>query len=586
MKKLFCFIFSIMIMLSACIPAYASSGVEISLDTNSISSSSPTQYGINLDGMPSSNLVANGSFEDSTKAWQFPNDEGTYSTNNPISKNNKTFCVIDVDKSYILKNTCYDGASFVKDNKYEFSFYARNVSFEGTISVWLDSDKNRSEATQLSTAGISKNSWTRFSAELTATETEVGSLAIEFDGSGTIEIDFVALEETTSYGFKEDTWKGFGLQDKVWTALQNINPAFLSFSLSEPIWKNTIGPAAERKNSELGCHEYLQLCKDLDSVAIPVINTKKYKANTSKFTNYKQDILDLIEYANSSSDTSYYGSLRASNGSVEPFNLKYIQLIGDGERYNEIKNAITSKYSDITVLGNNDITVIENSNRDIAGTLENIRSTLASGEFVMYGNCFDDLIKISADKISYSTTYLAQMLIANNQGSKLIDVNVRAENVDIQNEITFDSSKNSFFISLVNSGSSFEAIIDTAKLDDVTSASIQYVNDGYLSSYNDLDKQYVAPNEKNLEFNSEENYIKAKIPENSVCVIRITFNGANADSLFSLPDAMSYKTKNYVPPVLIAVIVSLALAIPLGSIIGFVLYRKVISKKAKERSNE
>ena len=77
---------------------------------------------------------------------------------------------------------------------------------------------------------------------------------------------------------------------------------------------------------------------------------------TDKFKNYVQDVFDLIEYANGDSKTTYFGSLRAQNGSVQPFEMKYIQIGGDnyGEAYwrnfAEIKKAVNEKYPDITVV--------------------------------------------------------------------------------------------------------------------------------------------------------------------------------------------------------------------------------------------
>lgn len=77
---------------------------------------------------------------------------------------------------------------------------------------------------------------------------------------------------------------------------------------------------------------------------------------TDEFKNYVQDVLDLIEYANGDSKTTYFGSLRAQNGSAQPFEMKYIQIGGDnyGEAYwrnfAEIKKAINEKYPDITVV--------------------------------------------------------------------------------------------------------------------------------------------------------------------------------------------------------------------------------------------
>lgn len=587
MKRISCFILTLILATSVCFTAYAEASnckFDISVDNNAVSDNKPTGYGINLDGLSSSNLIENGSFENDDKGWKFGAPEYTYGTSNPMNENNPTYNVITVDKSYVLENNCYGGISFVKDGSYEFSFYVRNVDFEGTISVYLNGDKNKNEINQLSTAGISNNSWTKSTTEITAVSDEVGNFAISFEGEGTIEIDFVSLVEKDSYGYDNPNWKGYGIRQNMFSALKNAKPAFLSFSVSEPSWKNTIGSPYEREKSELGYHEFLQLSKDLNAIAIPSIYANKYSSDSDQFTNYKQDILDLIEYANANWATSFFGSQRASNGSQEPFNLKYVQLVGEGKQLDEIKKAIENKYSNITVLSESDIAVIENEKNDLGATLDNAISSINSNSFVMYGNTFEDFIKLSSNDVSYSANYFAQMLLSNNQGSRLLDYSLNSSIVDCQSAVTIDQSKNAIFVSIVNKGSAFDSVIRTDKLDGVTSASIQYVSDGYLSAYNDFGKQYIAPSEKQLEVN--DGYIEAKIPQNSVSVVRITFNNANSDVLFSLPETINLKSKNYVPPVIIAVIIALAVAIPVGSICGFVLYKKVISRKSKEDINE
>lgn len=86
------------------------------------------------------------------------------------------------------------------------------------------------------------------------------------------------------------------------------------------------------------------------------LDTIALKPGTAQWDAYVQDLLDLIEYANGDAETTYWGALRAANGSEEPFNLKYIGLGNENwgeiyERnfralYKEIKKA----YPDITVI--------------------------------------------------------------------------------------------------------------------------------------------------------------------------------------------------------------------------------------------
>ena len=86
------------------------------------------------------------------------------------------------------------------------------------------------------------------------------------------------------------------------------------------------------------------------------MNSVSLTPNTEEFTNYAQDILDLIEYANGDSKITYWGSQRAKNGHDLPFELKYIQIGGDGygevyrRNFEALKEIINEKYPDIKVI--------------------------------------------------------------------------------------------------------------------------------------------------------------------------------------------------------------------------------------------
>lgn len=86
----------------------------------------------------------------------------------------------------------------------------------------------------------------------------------------------------------------------------------------------------------------------LDSIAL--------RPGTPEWDAYVQDILDLIEYANGDATTTYWGALRAANGSEEPFNLKYIGLGNEnwGEIYErnfrELYKEVKKAYPGITVI--------------------------------------------------------------------------------------------------------------------------------------------------------------------------------------------------------------------------------------------
>ena len=150
-------------------------------------------------------------------------------------------------------------------------------------------------------------------------------------------------------------------------------------------WKETIGPLHERKGLRniwgyhqsrgLGYYEFFQLCEDLGCEPLPVVPAAVPCQNSAvdpvlgggqqngipfgpAFEQYKQDVLDLIEWANGDPKTSTWARKRAEAGHPKPFNLKYIgigneDIISDtfAVRYIKLIEAVKAKYPEITVCG-------------------------------------------------------------------------------------------------------------------------------------------------------------------------------------------------------------------------------------------
>lgn len=481
MKKTIAFLTTIILAVTMlAFPAQASENITLTVSSKDASRDiSDKLYGAFIedisyacDGGLVSNLVNNNSFEyqfNKTTAWQSDGIEFSVKDGElALNENNPSYAQITVDGSGSLTNLGYTelydyktydidekkaktaDMGFKKDVDYDFSCYINNRDFNGTVSVFLDSGSNRLNVTQLD---ISKcgSVWSKLTATLPSVAKEDGGLTIEFDGSGTLLLDFVSLVPTDSHGYGTDEWKYTTLREDLYTALEQMNPGFIRFpggclaegdSLDHLYdWKETIGPLEERtqfynlwrddagrdyiNTMAMGYHEYFQLCRDLQAEPLPILNVgltcqaraayddyvaaleknsmtdeewQDYLTNTKnideqdteerdEFTEYidslniksqddfeayldtialrpgtdewdayVQDILDLIEYANGDATTTYWGALRAANGSAEPFDLKYIGLGNENwgevyERnfralYEEVKKA----YPDITVI--------------------------------------------------------------------------------------------------------------------------------------------------------------------------------------------------------------------------------------------
>jgi alpha-L-arabinofuranosidase len=782
-KKILSFIMSLAVIFSCGnITAYAKGDTTLNISYSNIGHNvSDTLYGISLedasyagDGGLVSNLVCNNSFEYTAKpdyAWEFGNVSPVLSTSEPINSNNPSYQTLTVDGKGIIKNLgfteLYDYKTYKYSDKgatsadmgfeegvsYDFSCYVKNVDFNGTISVYLDSKNNSSNVVQLSTSNISTKSWSKLSTTLKSSATEDGALAIEFDGTGSISIDFVSLVPKTAHGYGTEEWKYVTLREDLFEAIQNLNPSFIKFPggcLAEGdelsniySWKNTIGELVSRQQfknhyanddngnyynntNSMGYHEYFQLCEDVGAIAIPVVSAgitcqsnndydtylnaykkismsddewKSYLVNslgydendsegissytdyitslginsqtdfekyldtialrpdTDDFNNYAQDILDLIEYANGDSNATYWGALRSANGHSEPFNVKYIQIGSDnwGDVYNRnfdaLKKIINEKYPDIVVIAStdsnyeSDITenysdiiidehynvsdddMIANNDRydsyDRDGlpvivseysavpsgfgtmiTKNNIWSAVVEAGFMTGFERNSDIVTMS----SYATTlaklnansndenmiwfdsqdivltpnYYTQMLFSNNVGTKYIDTEL--SNDSINQSVTVDEDKQVVYIKLVNSGTAQNITVNLDGFDDVNYVSNQTISNGYKSASNELDKQRVAPEDVEIDIESNSFTVSAKA--NSVNVIRVAYGDNTGDSLYQLPDNISYDTKNYFPVGTKILLVCVIASIPLGAVIGYMLYVKVISKKKKGRKND
>ena len=326
MKKALCVLAILAILLGVTTPAYAANNILTVSKNNTSHSVSDRLYGIFLedisyacDGGLVSNLVNNGSFEMEERGetgWTFSNITAVLSGSNPMSKSNPTYQSLTIDGNAEITNIGFPelykyktyeyneelagkaDMGFKKGEFYRFSCYVRNVDFEGTISVCLNSKSNKYNTVQLSD-NISANKWTKLTANLKSNATEDGGLTIKFEGKGTVNLDFVSLVPKNSYGFEDSQWKYVCLRSDLVDALKNLNPSFLRFPggcLAEGTrldnlysWKDTIGPLEERpqsanlwsnfyngnyynNTSAMGYHEYFQLSEDVGAEPIPILN--------------------------------------------------------------------------------------------------------------------------------------------------------------------------------------------------------------------------------------------------------------------------------------------------------------------------
>ena len=211
-----------------------------------------------------------------------------------------------------------------------------------------------------------------------------GKLLVIFEGAGKIDVDRISL-------FPTDTWKdrSGGLRADLVQKLADLHPGFLRFPggcivegnqlVHRYQWKHTIGPLQDRELVQsiwaddvpdrqtpdymesfgLGFYEYFQLCEDIGAVPLPILNCgmscqfdAAEVAPISELDPYIQDALDLIEFANGDT-TSTWGAKRAALSHPAPFHMTLLGVGNENwgpqyaERLDLFTRAIKAKYPDV-----------------------------------------------------------------------------------------------------------------------------------------------------------------------------------------------------------------------------------------------
>lgn len=310
----------------------------------------------------------------------------------PIHENNCHYATLHCGS---MVNEGFDGISLKKDDLYYFYAKARLSGNDKSskLKIILRDDKGNPVAEK--TLSVKGKGWQDIKATLVPNkDVRNGSIEILNLGNPT-DLDLISL-------FPKNTFKNRknGLRADIAQTIADISPRFVRFpggcvAHGNGIenmydWKGSIGPLEARKplrnswnyhqSRGLGYYEYFLFCEDIGAEPLPVIaagvpcqNSDGRHSNSEeeilrygqqngikmeKMTQYVQDALDLIEYANGDAKNSVWGKKRAEAGHPEPFNLKYLGVGNEDlispvfeERFLMIYNAIKEKYPEIKVIG-------------------------------------------------------------------------------------------------------------------------------------------------------------------------------------------------------------------------------------------
>lgn len=309
-------------------------------------------------------------------------------TANPLNQNNRHYATVDVltvgHQGAGIRNTGYHGMTVKGGDSYDFSVWLRCETIDNMPARIMLVDKDSILASAEITA--TGHNWKKYTATLTPKrDAENATLDIRFLHKGRIGVDMVSL-------FPQKTFKNRknGLRADLAQTLADLHPAFVRFpggclahgdGLSNIYrWKNTIGPVEQRvedyniwdyhQTKGLGYYEYLQFCEDVGAKPLPIIAAGVSCQNTARtrgtgqeaipmdeMPQYIQDILDLIEYCNGSTTTTW-GRKRAEAGHPRPFNLEYLGIGNEDritpafrDRFQMIVDSVRKYHPEIKIVG-------------------------------------------------------------------------------------------------------------------------------------------------------------------------------------------------------------------------------------------
>lgn len=278
-------------------------------------------------------------------------------------------------------NSGYWGIALQSGATYDLNFYARGTNgFTGPVDVRLESANGGQIYAQTSVSGLT-TSWQHFAASLVPGGSDTNArIVLSLTNAGTVWLDEVSLFPRATFNGRTN-----GLRLDLANMLAGLSPSFYrypggnfieSWNVTNAVrWKKTIGDPAARpghlndswgywSTDGYGLDEFFHQCEDMGMEPLYGINAGLmlgYNGSTNntvplaEMGPWVQDALDLIEYANGDTSTTW-GALRAANGHPAPYNLKYMEIGNENggsyynERYTLFYDAIKAQYPEIRLI--------------------------------------------------------------------------------------------------------------------------------------------------------------------------------------------------------------------------------------------
>lgn len=293
---------------------------------------------------------------------------------------------------FVRKNSLDKSAmGITAGKKYDFSIYTKAAeNYAGTLKVKVVNDAGTAITDEVAIDCKKDGTWNQSKATLTASKTELGTIALTFEGAADTDvmyIDMVSLIPTDSFGYGNKNFSyGAGLRADLVQKLKDLNPKFFRFpggcvvegsygTDSYYNWEDTIGPLEERKANasywgteghpvnyvadygymmsyQFGYHEVLSLCEELGAEPFPILSAGIFcqfrntanavsGADLEKFAKHATNLIDYCwgDPDSSNATQAEWAAKRVENGHSAPFNLNYVGI--GNENWNDTAKNIS-----------------------------------------------------------------------------------------------------------------------------------------------------------------------------------------------------------------------------------------------------
>lgn len=235
---------------------------------------------------------------------------------------------VEAGDGVIQRHGCYQARIFIRAGlEYRGYVWLRANDYTGAVTVALESDVNEGEVYASADINVIAGDWRKYEFTVRPTQSDpLARFAILFPGRGRVWVDQVSL-------LPGDAMPG-GVRRDVFEKIKALKPAFIRWPggnvAQDYRWPWGTGPRDERvtwanlswknepETSDFGTDEFILFSRAVGAEPSITVNVEGRGATV-------EEAAAWVEYCNGPA-TSKYGAMRAANGHLTPFGVKFWEV--------------------------------------------------------------------------------------------------------------------------------------------------------------------------------------------------------------------------------------------------------------------